>query len=797
MTRNLLVSSIWFYNRFLGNMTSSVYQPLHGGDNPIRLLVLESATQLSAPIKCGLVYTRLPLDPLYEALSYTWGTQSPSQCIYLNGNPFEVTESLEAALRRLRYPSRERTLWVDAICINQNDPEELGKQVQQMRRIYEQAENVVVWLGEPGNGERVAMKSFCRFLQLSVIFSQQEWPVKKNMDLPLSAADLMTGNRHLGSWDIRIGEVCQLLDRPWWRRLWIVQEITVARNVTVVCGPDQASWDSITQSLRPNKTYKNFIKRLPLQVVDGVVVESPASIPDTQLSILDHVRANWRASPTWNYSLYGLLFNFRHFGCADPRDRIYAFLGLATDIQEVSLIPDYLSSAANVYTNVARILIHVHKHLLILNCKREVTHNPISWQQLQIYSTPDRAKFFDPAAPVSDGPNKKPGRGWVRLPDGWERQITERGSYFYNHNTKTACAFSPLADQAPVPPQPVDLHRTLPCGWSKSWDNLGRTKFTYSPASSVEEAQKMDSDLMDLPSWVPNWAGWSSQDPEPFPDLTANEQRYWASGEKNCASGILFPGTDLRVLTVRGIVFDHIQVLEAPWCPEPHLLPISRRGVKILESWEKLALEPVGNCPYTDHGGREDAFWRTHLADYAGDGRLPPKDKDYFESWCDRPAWTPNVSRASQEGSRSPRQKANMRSLASLAMSSMAAKFIKREQARDLGRKSALAVWTTWKYFRQVQENYKKFRRRIYRVSANRALFITRKGYMGLAPWNAKVGDKICILLGGCTPFLLRERGQDDEQYTLVGEAYVHGIMGGEVFRPELGPKEVQVLNIA
>jgi Heterokaryon incompatibility protein (HET) len=777
-------------------MTSSVYQPLHSGDNPIRLLVLESAIQLPAPIKCRLVYTRLPLNPLYEALSYTWGTQSPGQFIYLNGHPFEVTESLEAALRRLREPSRERTLWVDAICINQKDPEELGKQVLQMRQIYEQAENVFIWLGEPGNGERVAMKSFRRFLRLSVIFSQQEWPVKKNMGLPLSTADLMTGNRPLSSWDIRLGEVCQLLDRPWWRRLWIVQEITVARKVTVVCGPDQASWDSITQSLRPNKTYKNLTKRLPLQVVDGIVFESPASIPDTQLWILHDVRANWRASPTWNFSLYGLLFNFRHFGCADPRDRIYAFLGLANDIQELSLIPDYASSAANVYTNVARMLIHAHKHLLILNCKREVTHNPVSWQQLQIYSSPDRAKFFDPAAPVSDGPNEKPGRGWVRLPDGWERQITERGSYFYNHNTKTASTVSPLANQAPAPPQPVDIHRTLPSGWSKTWDNLGRTKFRYSPASPVEEAKKSDSDLMDLPSWVPNWAEWSSQDPKPFPDLTGNEQRYWASGEDTCASAISFSGTELRVLAVKAVIFDHIQVLGPPWCPEPHLLPISRKGVTILESWEELALKSVSNCPYANQGGREDAFWRTQLADYAGDGRLPPKDKDYFESWCDRPAWTPNVSEASREGLRSPRQSTNMRSLASLAMSSMAAKFIQREQARDSGRKSALTVWTMWNYFRQIQDNYRKFRRRICRASANRALFVSSKGFVGLAPWNAEAGDKICVLLGGCTPFLLRKTGQNDEQYTLVGEAYVHGIMGGEVFRPELGPAEVQVLNI-
>lgn len=69
-------------------------------------------------------------------------------------------------------------------------------------------------------------------------------------------------------------------------------------------------------------------------------------------------------------------------------------------------------------------------------------------------------------------------------------------------------------------------------------------------------------------------------------------------------------------------------------------------------------------------------------------------------------------------------------------------------------------------------------------------MFVTKKGYLGLAPWNAREGDVVAILLGGCTPFLLRRiRGS---RYSLVGEAYVHGIMAGELFEQGNAVPEVK-----
>ncbi len=83
--------------------------------------------------------------------------------------------------------------------------------------------------------------------------------------------------------------------------------------------------------------------------------------------------------------------------------------------------------------------------------------------------------------------------------------------------------------------------------------------------------------------------------------------------------------------------------------------------------------------------------------------------------------------------------------------------------------------WT--KAARVMKHEYGAAVGRIYKACAHRALFVTSKGYIGLAPWNAKSGDFIFVFNGGKTPFLLREI--PGGRYKLVGEAYVHGIMGG------------------
>jgi hypothetical protein len=88
-------------------------------------------------------------DIKYEALSYCWGDPELQGFILLNGNAASVTVNLTRALENIRLDHGTRVLWVDALCINQEDTTERNHQVKQMGAIYQKAERVVVWLGRP------------------------------------------------------------------------------------------------------------------------------------------------------------------------------------------------------------------------------------------------------------------------------------------------------------------------------------------------------------------------------------------------------------------------------------------------------------------------------------------------------------------------------------------------------------------------------------------------------------------------------------------------------------------------
>ncbi len=89
---------------------------------------------------------------LYEALSYVWGSPEKSRLVSTDEGSLSVTENLHAALSRLRNHFSPRIIWIDAICINQDDKEERGHQVRSMVEIYSRASRVVVWLEDATTG---------------------------------------------------------------------------------------------------------------------------------------------------------------------------------------------------------------------------------------------------------------------------------------------------------------------------------------------------------------------------------------------------------------------------------------------------------------------------------------------------------------------------------------------------------------------------------------------------------------------------------------------------------------------
>lgn len=159
----------------------------------IRLLPHEDE---NGPIQCELFNYNLSHTGggkhLYEALSYVWGSEDRSKAITLNGCTFRVTKSLHTALIHLRSRQLERTLWVDAISIDQDKIDEKSEQIPLMRSIYAQAERVLVWLGEAIEDGDKALESIRYIAQGQ------------------------------GKTDGEDREIClRLLERAWFRRIWV------------------------------------------------------------------------------------------------------------------------------------------------------------------------------------------------------------------------------------------------------------------------------------------------------------------------------------------------------------------------------------------------------------------------------------------------------------------------------------------------------------------------------------------------------------------------------------------------
>ena len=163
----------------------------------------------------------------YEALSWCWGNQEEDYALLINRGkkPFRkrVRKELALALKYLRRAGDERTMWIDAICINQADPNERNHQVQMMSRIYTRAQQVCIWLGEADTDSEIAIK-----------FIKDEMKELKNFDI------ISSNEQYSRKWQA----LMSLMQRDWFFRRWVVQEIALSSAATVYCGPHEIPWKS-------------------------------------------------------------------------------------------------------------------------------------------------------------------------------------------------------------------------------------------------------------------------------------------------------------------------------------------------------------------------------------------------------------------------------------------------------------------------------------------------------------------------------------------------------------------------
>src|SRR6266566_2663695 len=160
----------------------------------------------------------------YEALSWYWGVEEPVYAVTIQyqGKAYKkkVRRELALALKYLRLPNETRTLWIDAICINQDNHDERNHQVQMMSRIYTRAKEVCIWLGEDSDESKTAID-----------FIHNEITELKNID------KICSDKKYTHKWQALL----MLMQRPWFSRRWVVQEIALASRAKLYCGPNSIS----------------------------------------------------------------------------------------------------------------------------------------------------------------------------------------------------------------------------------------------------------------------------------------------------------------------------------------------------------------------------------------------------------------------------------------------------------------------------------------------------------------------------------------------------------------------------
>jgi chaperonin cofactor prefoldin len=599
--------------------------------------------------------------PKYTALSYTWGNPTLSHQIFVNNRYLHVTESLEVALQHLRDQKDTLTLWIDAICINQQDTDEKNQQVQQMADIYRNASQVIVWLG-PAANESVKVIEYLKLVareyqehglsgisDFSLIEMLREGDHERHALITSSRIELFRKLDNLFHGTFPVMRFRDFAHRGWWRRTWVIQEICLAHEPVYLCGKERISGVHLKDSINFFSSYGAFqVQRITQmrsdEEIKRVYAEISPLIEKTPLKVMLWIRGKYqRSNLNSEKSLYTLVQQAYvdtgavRIVASDERDLVFALLGLASDKDKLQIRLDYSKdySVDEVYIETSKVLL-THGHLDLLSLRQ------------------------------------------------------------------------------------VDAVNTS------------------------------------LPSWV---CDWRREILSPFGDPTHLDKPFAASGNLP-SQVVVYMADGQHIAAIQGLRVDEIEAIGCPW------LGNSSNEFGMGTNWEAAQVFVEGTeiiC-----GGRSDEEIVNVLL-----GGI-----EIYGTGDSRNPLPPRARRVTQEG---------------LEGYKLAKKWLRIvKQFRDLQREiqdaqnHTMATFTrllekkrAMEEMSNVSEKHSFFNRMQKGNGFERRPFRSKRGYVGLAPQHAQLGDIICILFGSKVPHVVRP-GQAG-RYQLVGEAYVYGIMDGEL----------------
>ncbi|KAI0173430.1 heterokaryon incompatibility protein-domain-containing protein [Hypoxylon sp. FL1284] len=339
------------------DIVSLLYKPL-SGSLPIRLLRLHPGKP-GEGLKAELVPTSIEeVEGRYEATSYTWGSPVDPQSMTCDGLKVIIQKNAFHMLNDLRRTDMARTVWIDAICIDQSNIKERAAQVAIMHHIYRRAERVVIWLGRPDEYSALSM-AYAAGLDVTKLLGEsrdigdsaiKDWDIYDRKSYFFEPEEEGDPDQHrtLGI------ALVKFINRPWFNRVWVQQEAALCRETCAICGDQEVGWDNIfalAWMLLPRSIglYPDYIADDLNRTLNNI--SAAENIQRRRRRLFGDVyqtRGELIFQP-----LISRLVNSSRFGATDPRDKLYSLRYFAEDADAWFDI-DYGVPWQVLYADVAR-----------------------------------------------------------------------------------------------------------------------------------------------------------------------------------------------------------------------------------------------------------------------------------------------------------------------------------------------------------------------------------------------------------------------------------------------------------
>ncbi|KAI1073493.1 heterokaryon incompatibility protein-domain-containing protein [Whalleya microplaca] len=349
------------------------HKPLNQEDREFRLLRIHECLpdNKGQPSTIELTFDHYSLNnpPEYVALSYVWGNSEERANISINGVPTTIRTNLHYALLQLRQDQMSSWLWVDAICINQNDHAERSSQVNEMRDIFSRAFMVYAWIGPQADGSDMAMNMLQSLSEvvLDADVTEQQWESfegsLKNAYLHHSGAGLDEGLDAARSFCLKLGKpigadpgqalkgLASLLHREYFSRVWIIQELALAKECKILCGAKGLDVTAFEDGLEAANFYMVWYHRVsdtPWIAINGTYFKlKPFRV--RQKIRQGHARRLWDILQVYHAAPGRPIYM-----ATDPRDVFYGVLACSSDATDLGIQADYSKTVPQVFAEVTK-----------------------------------------------------------------------------------------------------------------------------------------------------------------------------------------------------------------------------------------------------------------------------------------------------------------------------------------------------------------------------------------------------------------------------------------------------------